>query len=97
MLTCGSAVDVITVSKPKERQKRHARKYAEGGLGEDKSFYFRGPAAVLNLRAQNLSTFRLGPAAYPCSSYRQPEPLCCSAACCRHRTSGRRPNRLELG
>jgi HAD superfamily hydrolase (TIGR01484 family) len=48
---------VVTAAKPKERQKRHARKYAEGELGEDRSFYFRGPDALLNLRAQNLSTF----------------------------------------
>ena len=36
---------------------RHARKYAEGDLGEDKSFYFREPHDALNLRAQNLSVF----------------------------------------
>lgn len=36
---------------------RHRRKYAEGELGEDKSFYFRGPDAKLNLRAQNLIMF----------------------------------------
>ena len=36
---------------------RHIRKYAEGALGEDKSFYFRGPANALNLRAQNLTIF----------------------------------------
>ncbi len=33
------------------------RKYATGELGEDKSFYFRGPAGRLNLRAQNLALF----------------------------------------
>ena len=33
------------------------RKYAEGDLGEDKSFYFRGPEGKLNLRAQNLLLF----------------------------------------
>jgi hypothetical protein len=33
------------------------RKYATGELGEDKSFYFRGPAGQLNLRAQNLGVF----------------------------------------
>ena len=43
--------------RPKERQKRHARKYAEGELGEDRSFYFRGPEKALNLRAHNLRTF----------------------------------------
>jgi hydroxymethylpyrimidine pyrophosphatase-like HAD family hydrolase len=48
---------VIRAGRPKERQKRHARKYAEGELGEDRSFYFRGPHAALNLRAQNLTTF----------------------------------------
>lgn len=36
---------------------RHRRKYAQGELGEDKSFYFRGPAGQLNLRAQNLMLF----------------------------------------
>jgi hypothetical protein len=42
---------------PQEKAERHIRKYAEGALGEDKSFYFRGPANALNLRAQNLSIF----------------------------------------
>ena len=37
--------------------RRHLRKYAEGKLGEDKSFYFRGPDGRLNLRAHNLSLF----------------------------------------
>jgi hydroxymethylpyrimidine pyrophosphatase-like HAD family hydrolase len=36
---------------------RHKRKYAEGELGEDKSFYFRGPDSKLNLRAQNMRVF----------------------------------------
>jgi len=47
----------VTARKPKEKQKRHVRKYAEGELGEDKSFYFRGPEGALNLRAQNLTMF----------------------------------------
>ena len=55
--TSGGRVDVITVAIPKEKQKRHARKYAEGELNEDKRFYFRDPEAALNLRAQNLSIF----------------------------------------
>lgn len=50
-------VDLVTASKPKERQRRHVRKYAQGELGEDKSFYFRGPRGQLNLRAQNLQMF----------------------------------------
>jgi hydroxymethylpyrimidine pyrophosphatase-like HAD family hydrolase len=38
-------------------RRRHLRKYAEGELGQDRSFYFRGPDAQLNLRAQNLVLF----------------------------------------
>jgi HAD superfamily hydrolase (TIGR01484 family) len=38
-------------------QVRHRRKYAEGELAPDRSFYFRGPAGKLNLRAHNLITF----------------------------------------
>lgn len=57
VLTNDGSIEVLVARKPKERQKRHARKYAEGELGEDRSFYFRGPDRVLNLRAQNLSTF----------------------------------------
>ena len=38
-------------------RRRHQRKYAEGQLGEDRSFYFRGPDGRLNLRAQNLVLF----------------------------------------
>ncbi|MBV8523548.1 MAG: HAD-IIB family hydrolase [Acetobacteraceae bacterium] len=38
-------------------RRRHLRKYAEGKLGDDKSFYFRGPDGRLNLRAHNLSLF----------------------------------------
>ena len=37
--------------------KRHTRKYAEGTLGADRSFFFRGPDASMNIRAQNLSMF----------------------------------------
>ena len=54
---CKDQIQLVTASKPKEKQKRHIRKYAEGELGEDKSFYFRGPEGALNLRAQNLSIF----------------------------------------
>jgi hydroxymethylpyrimidine pyrophosphatase-like HAD family hydrolase len=45
-------VEVSTVER-----RRHLRKYAEGELGEDRSFYFRGPHGRLNLRAQNLVLF----------------------------------------
>jgi hypothetical protein len=43
--------------KPNQAHKRHTRKYAEGTLGADRSFYFRGPDNELNLRAQNLMVF----------------------------------------
>jgi hydroxymethylpyrimidine pyrophosphatase-like HAD family hydrolase len=42
---------------PAADRRRHRRKYSEGELGEDKSFYFRGPDNRLNLRAQNLELF----------------------------------------
>lgn len=37
--------------------RRHRRKYAEGKLGPDRSFFFKGPAGKLNLRAHNLNMF----------------------------------------
>ena len=36
---------------------RHRRKYAEGQLPPERSFFFRGPEKKLNLRAQNLMMF----------------------------------------
>ncbi len=42
---------------PRSERRRHSRKYAEGNLGPDRSFFFRGPAGKLNLRAQNLNLF----------------------------------------
>lgn len=47
----------VKVSSAKLELKRHRRKYAAGELGEDKSFYFRGPGNKLRLRAQNLNMF----------------------------------------
>jgi len=47
----------VAVAKAKQTHRRHTRKYAEGQLGEDKSFYFRGAAGALKLRAFNLATF----------------------------------------
>jgi HAD superfamily hydrolase (TIGR01484 family) len=38
-------------------RRRHRRKYAEGRLGEDVSFWFKGPEGKLNLRAHNLTLF----------------------------------------
>ena len=48
---------VIRTEMPKAERTRHSRKYAEGNLGADRAFYFRGPDAKLNLKAQNLITF----------------------------------------
>jgi hypothetical protein len=47
----------FAVVPPESERRRHRRKYAEGELGPDKSFYFRGPDGRLNLRAQNLVMF----------------------------------------
>lgn len=52
----GEAVRVTT-DPPKTERKRHSRKYAEGNLGPDRSFYFRGPDGKLNLKAHNLLLF----------------------------------------
>jgi hydroxymethylpyrimidine pyrophosphatase-like HAD family hydrolase len=50
-------VDRFQVLAPQTERRRHERKYASGELGEDRSFYFRGPRGLLNLRAHNLSLF----------------------------------------
>jgi hypothetical protein len=47
----------VKVEPAKSQRRRHQRKYAAGELGEDKSFYFRGPEGKLNLRAQNMNLF----------------------------------------
>jgi len=47
----------VRVPPSKTELLRHRRKYAAGELGEDKSFYFRGPKGKLNLRAQNMNMF----------------------------------------
>lgn len=49
-------VDVVT-EKPKLERTRHSRKYTEGNLGRDRSFYFRGPDNKLKLKAHNLHIF----------------------------------------
>jgi hypothetical protein len=45
------------VEPGRAERRRHLRKYAEGELPEDRSFYFRGPENKLNLRAHNLILF----------------------------------------
>ncbi|HWA73212.1 MAG TPA: HAD-IIB family hydrolase [Polyangiaceae bacterium] len=47
----------VTLAAGRATQRRHRRKYAQGELGPDKSFYFRGADSKLNLRAQNLVVF----------------------------------------
>ena len=50
------AIEIETIPGKLERR-RHERKYAQGELAEEKSFYFTGPHRKLHLRAQNLTTF----------------------------------------
>ena len=47
----------FVVAPPRAEHHRHNRKYAEGELEPDRSFYFRGPEGKLSLRAQNLIMF----------------------------------------
>jgi HAD superfamily hydrolase (TIGR01484 family) len=47
----------VKLEPAKAELRRHRRKYEAGELGEDKSFYFRGPEGKLNLRAQNMKMF----------------------------------------
>jgi hypothetical protein len=47
----------IHLRAPETEHARHRRKYTEGDLGQDISFYFRGPQDKLHLQAQNLKLF----------------------------------------
>ena len=47
----------VQIVPAKAELRRHRRKYASGELGEDKSFFFRGPQGKLNLRAHNMNMF----------------------------------------
>src|SRR5690606_31528156 len=53
----GAAPVPLAAYRPEQKRKRHTLKYAEGDLGDDGSFYFRGPRGELRLRAQNLMLF----------------------------------------
>jgi hydroxymethylpyrimidine pyrophosphatase-like HAD family hydrolase len=59
LLWCRAGGDPIrvTVAPGRTERRRHIRKYAEGELSVDRSFYFRGPEGRMNLRAQNLLIF----------------------------------------
>ena len=48
---------VLEIAPGETDRTRHRRKYAEGSLPPERSFYFRGPGRRLNLRAQNLILF----------------------------------------
>lgn len=47
----------LRIAPPHTTLRRHRRKYAEGELPPERSFYFKGPEAKLNLRAHNLIMF----------------------------------------
>jgi len=53
----GGPVRAIQTIPPETERRRHVRKYATGELPVANSFFFRGPEAKLNLRAQNLVSF----------------------------------------
>jgi hypothetical protein len=53
----GGEPQIVVLEPTKTDRRRHLRKYAEGSLGDDRAFWFRGPENKLKLRAQNLVTF----------------------------------------
>jgi hypothetical protein len=55
--TAANALGRLQVLAGSGPRLRHQRKYAEGTLGDDKSFWFRGPQDKLKLRARNLMLF----------------------------------------
>lgn len=55
--TSGKPPVKIRTPRNRTERRRHVRKYAEGELSPERSFYFRGPEGKLNIRAQNLILF----------------------------------------
>ncbi|PZN34581.1 MAG: phosphoglycolate phosphatase [Proteobacteria bacterium] len=53
----GGAPRRVRPERSRVERRRHVRKYAEGELPPERSFFFRGPEGKLNLRAQNLIQF----------------------------------------
>jgi hydroxymethylpyrimidine pyrophosphatase-like HAD family hydrolase len=47
----------VRVQAAEAEKRRHKRKYAEGRLPADSSFFFKGPEGKMNLRAHNLMMF----------------------------------------
>jgi hydroxymethylpyrimidine pyrophosphatase-like HAD family hydrolase/energy-coupling factor transporter ATP-binding protein EcfA2 len=52
-----AGVKIFEVGERRVMHRRHVRKYTEGELPPDRSFYFRGREGQLNLRAANLARF----------------------------------------
>jgi hypothetical protein len=52
-----SSATRFQVARRRVEHRRHVRKYTEGELPPERSFFFRGPDAALNLRAANLVRF----------------------------------------
>jgi hydroxymethylpyrimidine pyrophosphatase-like HAD family hydrolase len=52
-----SSLVSVHVQPASRNVRRHKRKYAEGRLEPDRSFFFTGPEGKLNLRAYNLAMF----------------------------------------
>lgn len=48
---------IVTISPPQQPHRRHRGKYFSGDVGDEESFWFRGPANRINLRARNLQEF----------------------------------------
>jgi hypothetical protein len=53
----GAAPVRLKIAPSQSEHQRHTRKYAEGELPPERSFFFRGPDRKLNLRARNLIQF----------------------------------------
>lgn len=53
----GASPRRFTLEPSRTERRRHLRKYSEGSLPEDRSFYFRGSEGKLKLRAHNLIVF----------------------------------------
>jgi hydroxymethylpyrimidine pyrophosphatase-like HAD family hydrolase len=53
----GAGPFLVDIAPSKLDRRRHRRKYAEGELPPQRSFFFKGPQGALNLRAQNLILF----------------------------------------
>ena len=51
------ALQRVSLQPSRSERRRHSRKYAEGELARERSFYFVGPQGKLKLRAQNLMVF----------------------------------------